>query len=330
MLSQTRTGRDGIGVPALIDKIPLLLFAALLLFLCVQAPYFLSWQNGAIILRQTAPLAILSCGLACVIRGGGDDVIAGGIDLSLPAIAVLAVAILSHGLTGGAEGYVWPALLALGAALLAGALNVALVVGIGLPPLLATLACSVALTGLTNWLTGQRRISVDDPAVAAFRDNSLFGLPLAVWFMLLVFAAFQFIIHHSRWGQHLLAAGGNPESARMSGLSVSSLVAGSYLLAALAAALASLTLLAQGSGSSPGTAEPLLLEMVLATFIGASFSRRRVVTLWGALLGALLVNALSNGLALLRVDIFWLGAIKGALILLVLGAASIRQRRRGS
>lgn len=310
-----------------IDKTPLLIFAVLLLFLCLQAPYFFSWQNITIILRQSAPLAILCFGLVCVITGGGDDVVSGGIDLSLPAIAILAVAIISFGLTQAGYGYWWLILLVIGSALLAGGLNAIMVAVIGLPPLLATLACSVAVTALANLLTRQRRISVDDSVIVAFRDNSLLGFPLAVWFMLLVFMLFQFIVHHSRWGLHLQAAGGNPETAQLSGLRVTPLVIGSYLLAALAAALASLTLVAQGSGSSTGTAEPLLLEMVLATFIGAAFSRRRVVTIWGALLGTVLVNALSNGLALLRVDIFWVGTIKGGLILLVLGVASLQHQR---
>ncbi|MEI7340676.1 ABC transporter permease [Pectobacterium brasiliense] len=309
------------------NHIPLVLFATLLLFLCLSAPYFLSWQNITIILRQSAPLAILCFGLVCVITGGGDDVVSGGIDLSLPAIAVLAVAIISDGLTNAGFSYPWLIALVAGGALLAGAVNAALVVAIRLPPLLATLACSVAVIGLTNLLTQQRRISVSDPLIVAFRDSSLLGLPLAVWFMLLVFLLFQFIVHHSRWGQHLQAAGGNREAAQLSGISHKPLIIGSYLLGALAAALASLTLVAQGSGSSPGTAEPLLLEMVLATFLGAAFSRRRVVTIWGALLGTLLVNALSNGLALLRVDIFWGGAIKGVLILVVLAAASLRRQR---
>jgi ribose transport system permease protein len=50
-----------------------------------------------------------------------------------------------------------------------------------------------------------------------------------------------------------------------------------------------------------------------------------VVTVWGALLGALLVNALSNGFALLRVDIFWIGGIKGALILMVVATAALQR-----
>ncbi|STW40756.1 transmembrane sugar transport protein [Klebsiella pneumoniae] len=51
-----------------------------------------------------------------------------------------------------------------------------------------------------------------------------------------------------------------------------------------------------------------------------------VVTIWGALLGAILVNALSNGLGLLGVNIFWMGAIKGGLILVVLAASAVRHK----
>ncbi|RJF57477.1 ABC transporter permease [Serratia inhibens] len=310
----------------IVDKIPLLLFAALLVFFCLQAPYFTSWQNLSTILKQSVPLAILCFGLTCVITGGGDDVVSGGIDISLPAIAVLAAAIISNGLTHSGDGYLWLAALAFGAALLAGGVNALLVVVVGLPPLLATLASSVAVVGIANLITQQRRISVSDAAIVALRDDTWLGLPLMVWLMLAAMALFGWVLHHTRWGMQLQAAGGNREAAEISGLRVKPLVMGSYLLAAAAAGLAAFALVARGSGSSPGSEEPLLLEMVLATFIGAAFSRRRVVTIWGALLGALLVNALSNGLALLRVDIFWVGAIKGGLILLVLAAAA-RQRR---
>ncbi|ATA18291.1 monosaccharide ABC transporter membrane protein (CUT2 family) [Gibbsiella quercinecans] len=318
--------RGALRASALIERFPLILFFALLIWLSIQSPWFLSWQNISLMLVQSVPLAILSFGLVCVIAVGGDDVVSGGIDLSLPAIAVLGVALLSLGMTEWLLPY--PLLLALLAAacLACGAINALLALVAGLPPLLATLSTSVAFTGLTDLLTGQRRISVSDPLMVAFRDDNLFGLPYPLLYLLAVFLLFQYLVHHSRFGQHIQAVGGNHDMAQMCGLNVRGLTFSVWLLAGVAAGLAVFPLLSQGSGSSSGTATPLLLETVLATFIGAAFSRRRVVTIWGALLGAVLVNALSNGLGLLGVNIFWMGAIKGALILVVLAASALQHK----
>ena len=308
------------GITTLIEKFPLILFFALLVWLSLQSPFFLSWQNISMMLVQSVPLAILCFGLVCVIAVGGDDVVSGGIDLSLPAIAVLGVALLSLGMAEWNTPYLALFLLLIAVSLACGAVNATLVLAAGLPPLLATLSTSVAFTGLTDLLTGQRRIAVSDPLMVAFRDNDLFGIPWPLIYLLAVFALFQFLLHHSRFGQHLQAVGGNRDMAQMSGLNVRRLTIIVWLLAGIAAGLAILPLLSQGS------ATPLLLETVLATFIGAAFSRRRVVTIWGALLGAVLVNALSNGLGLLGVNIFWMGAIKGGLILVVLAASAVRHK----
>ena len=210
--------------------------------------------------------------------------VSGGIDLSLPATAVLGVALLSLGLAEWHTPYLLLLALLAAVCLLCGAINGLLVLAAGLPPLLATLSTSVAFTGLTDLLTGQRRIAVSDPLMVAFRDNSVLGLP-AAGLPAGVFILFQFLLHHSRFGQHVQAVGGNRDMAQMSGLNVRRLTLLVWLLAGIAAGLAILPLLSRGSGSSSGTATPLLLETVLATFIGAAFSRRRVVTIWGALLG---------------------------------------------
>ncbi|HHG8773935.1 TPA: ABC transporter permease [Raoultella planticola] len=314
------------GMTTLIEKFPLILFFALLVWLSLQSPFFLSWQNISMMLVQSVPLAILCFGLVCVIAVGGDDVVSGGIDLSLPAIAVLGVALLSLGMVEWSTPYLLLLLLLIAVCLACGAVNAILVLAAGLPPLLATLSTSVAFTGLTDLLTGQRRIAVNDPLMVAFRDNAVLGVPWPLIYLLAVFILFQLLVHHSRFGQHLQAVGGNRDMAQMSGLNVRRLTIMVWLLAGIAAGLAILPLLSQGSGSSSGTATPLLLETVLATFIGAAFSRRRVVTIWGALLGAVLVNALSNGLGLLGVNIFWMGAIKGGLILIVLAASAVRHQ----
>jgi ribose transport system permease protein len=71
-----------------------------------------------------------------------------------------------------------------------------------------------------------------------------------------------------------------------------------------------------------------MLEMVLATFLGAAFSPRRVVTMWGAVLGAVLVTAISIGFKSMGVDVFWTGLIKGALIVVVVALSTLAQRKR--
>ncbi|MFS9540920.1 ABC transporter permease, partial [Klebsiella pneumoniae] len=223
------------GLATLIEKFPLILFLALLVWLSVQSPYFLSWQNISLMLVQSVPLAILCFGLVCVIAVGGDDVVSGGIDLSLPATAVLGVALLSLGLAEWHTPYLLLLALLAAVCLLCGAINGLLVLAAGLPPLLATLSTSVAFTGLTDLLTGQRRIAVSDPLMVAFRDNSVLGLPWPLVYLLGVFILFQFLLHHSRFGQHVQAVGGNRDMAQMSGLNVRRLTLLVWLLAGIAA-----------------------------------------------------------------------------------------------
>ena len=84
--------------------------------------------------------------------------------------------------------------------------------------------------------------------MVAFRDNSVLGLPWPLIYLLGVFILFQFLLHHSRFGQHVQAVGGNRDMAQMSGLNVRRLTLLVWLLAGIAAGLAILPLLSQGSG----------------------------------------------------------------------------------
>src|SRR5690606_16615770 len=136
------------------------------------------------------------------------------------------------------------------------------------------------------------------------------------------------LVHRTRWGMHLQAAGGSRDAAEISGLKVDRLVAESFVLAAVMGFICSFFILARGSGSSPGVEDNLMLEMVLATFLGAAFSPRRVVTLWGAVIGALFVTAISVGFKTMGVDVFWTGLVKGTLIVVVVTMSTVQQRMR--
>ncbi len=311
-----------------VARFPLIVFALLLVYLSVSSEFFLEWRNISSILRQSAPDAILAAGLAVVVAAGGDDIVSGGIDISIPAAATLGVAILSDQLVSGRP-LAAALLLAALAVVAVGAANALLVVRVGLTPLLATLASWVAVVGITKWAINNRRITVDHPFVNEVRDGTVAAVPIPAVFALGVLVVFTFLVHRTRFGMKLQASGGSRTAAEIAGLKPDYYLAWAFVIASLAAVVAAVVLTARGSGLSPGIEDRLLLDMVLATFVGAAFSPRRVVTVAGAMLGALLVKALGSGFQLLNVDIFKVGMVKGILILIVVASAAldVRQRR---
>ena len=312
----------------LVEWVPVAVFAGMFIFLGIEAPNLFTPFTIDLMLKQAVPTVVVSLGLAVVIMTGGDDVVSGGIDLSIPAAAIIAAAIIADQVTN--HGTLLPIALvfALLAAIMVGALNAFLVVVIRMTPLLATLATSVAVVGITKVITQSKRINVTDPFIVFLRDGTVIGLSAGVVAAGLLTLIYWFLMHRTRWGMQAQATGGGREAAEVSGISTKAYQTISFFLAACTGFLASMFVLARGSGSSPGTEDNLLLEMVLATFLGAAFSPRRKVTIWGAALGAVLVTMLSVGFKSIGVNVFWTGCIKGGLILIVVASAAATARGR--
>ena len=314
----------------LVRRGPLLLFGILLTVLAIGAPNMVGAQNITSALIQASPIAIVAIGLSLVVIGGGDDVVVGGIDLSIPAGAALATAIISDQLTNRGASFVYAVALGIVAAILVGLVNAFLVTVVGLTPILTTLATYASVVGIVRTLTANRRINVEDPTILWIRDSDLLGVPVPVVIMIVVFLGFGFLVHRTAYGMKLQTVGGSLDAAISVGLKPRPVVASSFVWAGLAAGIAGILLVARGSGMSPGIDERLLVDMVLATFVGAAFSARNVVTVLGAMLGAVLVAFMSTGLILNRVDNSWVDGWKGLLILLVVTAAALQTRRSRS
>jgi ribose transport system permease protein len=312
----------------LLAVFPIIVFTCLFIYLGIQSSNFLSLGTFELITKQAVPTVIVSLGLATVVIAGGDDVVAGGIDLSIPATAIICAAIIADQLTNQGSSLIFAMTLAFGAAAIIGAVNAFLVVGLRMTPLLATLSMSVAIVGITKVITSSRRIGVTDETIIFIRDGKILGIGASIVLTAILVVIFYHALHRTRWGMNMQATGGSRDAAEISGILTRRFVMQSFLIAAFAGWIASLFVLARGSGSSPGTEENMLLEMVLATFLGAAFSPRRVVTLWGAVLGAIVVSALSVGFISIGVNVFWTGCIKGALILLVVASAAVSTKGR--
>lgn len=158
---------------------------------------------------QSVPLAILCFDPVCAIAVGRNGVVSDGIGPSLPVTAAFGVALLSPDLAGWHTPYLLLLALLVAVCLPCGAINGFLVSAVGLSPLLATLSTSMASTGLTDLLTGQWRIVISNPLMAAFRGNNMLGPSWSLIYLLGVLALFQSLLRHSHFGQHMQAVGGS-------------------------------------------------------------------------------------------------------------------------
>lgn len=321
--AQRRAARR--GAPPWLSWAGYLAVLAVLVVLAVSSPAFLAPGNLTAVLNQAAVTAIAGFGLAVVVVTGGDDVVEGGIDLSVGAVAGLAGTVAAVASQAGLPpAAAVPA--ALLVAVLAGAVNGVAVV-LGLRPLLATLATMSIAGSLTLVASDNVKVPFAGEEYGWLRDGTIAGLPLAVVVMLVIFAVVGIGLGATRWGVRSYAVGQNPTAAAVAGIRTRRYIAGSYLVSAGLAGVAGVLLSVRLSAAVPGLGTQILLDIILVAFMSVVFSRRLVVTIPGTLVAAVFVAALTNGFTLSGVASQWVGAAKGVLILAVLAVVAVRGRR---
>ncbi|MEU2613172.1 ABC transporter permease [Micromonospora sp. NPDC007271] len=291
----------------------------------VNAPTFLSAGNLLNVVVQGSVVAVAAFGLTTVVIIGGDDVIRGGIDLSVGAAASLVGTIVAVGSVH--RGIGTALLLGLAAAVAIGLAN-ALSVALGIRPLLATLAVSSIASSVDLLVSNNSQTTLNDPFFVWMRDAKPLGIPVPVFVVAVVFAVIWFVLGFTKAGVRAYAVGGNPLAARVAGIRVNRYIIVSYVVSGLTAGVAGMLLIARLSSSSPGAGSSILLDVILASLMSLIFSRRLVVNVPGTLVGALFVAALSNGFTLINIPTYWVSGVKGVLILAVVAISALGNTQR--
>ena len=295
-------------------------FIAVIAYFIAFAPGFTSLFNIFNVVEQSAILGVLAFGMAIVIIGGGSNITEGGIDLSMAANMGLCAAIYASLLKAGYSDPVSiAAVLLAGAAV--GAVNALAVVGLGILPLLATLAVMNVAGGAELTLTENTVVPASSGLLTFLMTGRFLSVSVLAWVLILFAGLMATVIHYTGLGLRLYAVGGHPEAARAAGLNVQRYVSLTYVFAGLCAAMASILTVSRLSASTPGSNE-MLLSILAAALLGTVFSRRFVPTMGGTLLSVLFIGFLSNGFQLLNVSSYWVNGVQGALILLVVAATS--------
>jgi D-xylose transport system permease protein len=146
--------------------------------------------------------------------------------------------------------------------------------------------------------------------------NSYEGIPLPVLLLLVLLGVFAYIARQTVFGRRVYAVGSNMEATRLSGINVRAVKLWIFGLMGLMCALAGLINTARLAAGSPSAGTSGELDVIAACFIGGTSMRGGAGTVQGALVGALVMASLDNGMSMLDVDTYWQMIVKGAILTL--------------
>lgn len=159
--------------------------------------------------------------------------------------------------------------------------------------------------------------------------NRYDGIPVPVLILLVLLGVFSYITSQTVFGRRIYAVGSNLEATRLSGINVQAIKLGIFGLMGVMCALAGLVNTARLAAGSPSAGTMGELDAIAACFIGGTSMRGGSGTVYGALLGALVIASLDNGMSMLDVDSYWQMIVKGGILVLAVWVdVSTRTARR--
>ncbi len=305
---------------------------AMCLAIGLVKPQFFSRSNIFNTLTQSCIYGIMSLGLTFVI-------ISKGIDLSVGAmLALVGVVLASFGQAAGAPGKYFPALgemsvlvpvavaLILGAAL--GTVNGFFVAKVNVPPFIVTLGMMSIARGLALIYTGGKPVSNLSSGLKQL-GSTVFGfIPVPVIIYLFLIVLTWIVMRNTSFGKSVYAIGGNMRAARISGLNVSRNLIIIYAISGVMAAIAALVFAGRVGSINPSAANGYELTAIAATTIGGTSHSGGIGTIWGAMVGSLVIAVLRNGLTLVGMHANWQQVIEGAIIVAAVAIDMMKNNHR--
>jgi ribose/xylose/arabinose/galactoside ABC-type transport system permease subunit len=282
-------------------------------------PRFASVANFLNILTQASYYMIIAVGMTFVITSGG-------IDLSVGALLALVTVVGFDLITAGMNPLLGVLIMfVLGAAL--GAVTGYLVAYIRIPPFIATLAMMVGLRGLALVHSGGDMHFGLPASITWLGQGTIAGIPVPVIFSI-AFALFgAWLFNCTRFGVHIRAIGGNRESARLSGVPVDKIELLVYSLMGFIVAFGGLVMIARIDSTQATIGTSMEIHVIAAVIIGGTSLFGGRGTIFGTVLGALLLSMMTNALVIAGVDFYWQLVVMGAIVLIAVAIGNLREHR---
>lgn len=292
-----------------------IMITLLVVFVSIGAPQFLSERTFHNLLNNLSILAIVSLGQMIVMITAGIDISVGtAMGLVAMSVGLLLIefpdmnpiiAILIGMIMGTVMGFV----------------NGLLVVKGKIVALIATLATMNIFRGINVFINnifyegqyiGAEKLSTEFKSITRIE---ILGLPVMIYYVLLIYIVFYFILHHTKFGRQIYATGSNLDAANTLGINTSKILIGAYSLCGLMFGIAGVLYLSLYTSAQTDTGLGFEFITITAVIIGGISVFGGSGILWGVLLGTLFMTILTDSLNILKISPFWKMAINGIMLL---------------
>ncbi len=293
------------------------IFLFLLLVLSQLSPYFWTISNLLNIGSQVSMIAVVAIGMTMVI-------LMAEIDLSVGSVAALAGAItagLIHSMPSGWPLTPWLILsitAGMGVGLLAGLVNGLFTVWGGIPSFIVTLGALSIGRGLVLLYTGGRPIFGFGDTFAKISWGYLGPIPLPIAIMMSLYLLSWLFLRETQLGRYIYAIGANKEAVELAGINYRRIKVGIFALAGTFSGLAGIMLTSRLDSAQPTAAMGWELDVIAAVVLGGASLYGGRGSVAKTLVGAFILQLISNGLNLLEVQAYWQQIAKGSIILAAL------------
>jgi len=311
---------------------PTLFLIALMALFAILEPRFMSQINLFNVMRQVSITGLLAVGMTFVILTAGIDLSVG----SLVAFAGLVAAAVAKGglenrfTVGEGVGYGWPlaALAAIAVGLICGWLQGIAITRLKVPPFVVTLGGMSAFRGAALLFAAGGPISGFEPSFTWWGQGKIGPVPVPVIIFLVAAVIAHITLRYTRYGRQVYAVGGNPEAARLSGLNVNRIIASVYVIIGFFAGLGSFVLAARLNSAEAVAGTGYELTVIASVVIGGTSLFGGSGTIFGTVVGTLLIGVLLNGLVLMNVSSYVQQIIIGVIIVLAVAFDTFAKSKR--
>ena len=291
---------------------PFIALAILFIISAFASPYFLKARNLLNILRQVSYTGIIGLGMTFVIISGGIDLSVGSMTALVGGIAILVL----NNAASGAAAIVITVLVGLVVGIAAGMLNGLIVTKGRIAPFIVTLGTMSIFRSLVLYISNAGEFRSESSLYPKIGSGSFLEIPIPVWTFLVLALVFHILLNNTRYGRYVCAVGSNEQVAVYSAIKVNFIKFVSYAITGFTVGVTSILLSSRMNSISSSNAGIFYeLDAIAAVVIGGTSMSGGSGTIYGTVIGAIILGIINNMLNMLGVSPYLQGTVKGLVII---------------